>query len=204
MTAALHAASSSGADGPTLRSLLASDLLAATGRRGLRATCAALVFDPGFSTVAWFRLSQALHRAGWKRCAKLVWRINTACSACHLHLDAHVGPGLFLPHPTGVVVGAEVRLGQGVTLYQNVTIGRGHREAEYPEIANGVVVYPGAVVAGGLRIGAGATVGAGAVLAIDVPAGSVATGNPARVVRQADQAAHAGHPAGAAGSQEVA
>ena len=39
----------------------------------------------------------------------------------------------------------------------------------------------GAVVLGGLRIGAGALVGAGAVVTRDVAAGSIVSGNPARV-----------------------
>jgi acetyltransferase-like isoleucine patch superfamily enzyme len=41
-----------------------------------------------------------------------------------------------------------------------------------------------AIILKGVRIGRGAVIGAGAVVTSDVPAGAIAVGNPARVVRQ--------------------
>ncbi len=163
------------------RELIAADLAACTGRVGWRAALSAFVFEPGFATLCAHRCAQHLYRGGRPRLAKLLWRWNTARSACHLHLEAELGPGLLLPHPTGVVIGAGTRVGAGVTLYQGVTLGRRHGE-HYPVVGDGATVYPNAVVAGPLRIGRSAVIGAGAVVLEDVPDGAVAAGNPARLL----------------------
>jgi serine acetyltransferase len=93
----------------------------------------------------------------------------------------HVGPGLFLPHPFGIVVHARVRMGSGVTLYQGVTIGEDDVRPGVPILGDDVVVGANAAVLGPIRIGDGALIGAGAVVLTDVPAGAVAVGVPAVV-----------------------
>ena len=164
--------------------IVAADLMAATGRRGWRAAASAAVFEPGFGTVLLHRWAVALYRGGWQRCAKLLWRLNVAHSSCHLHLESDIGPGLKLPHPTGVVIGAGVRVGAGVTIYQNVTLGRARREERFPVIGDGVIVFPNAVIAGGISVGRQAVIGAGAVVMADVPEYAVVAGNPAQVIRR--------------------
>jgi serine O-acetyltransferase len=161
---------------------LAADLFAATGRGGWRAALAAAVFEPGFATMMLHRWAVGLQRRGLRRSAKLLWRANVAMSSCHLHLDSIIGPGLKLPHPAGVVIGAGARIGERVTIYQHVTVGRARREASFPVIGDDVVIFPNAVVVGGISVGARAVIGAGAVVIADVPEGAVVAGNPARVV----------------------
>ena len=121
----------------TTRRLIAADLMANTGRSGWRGGLSAAVFEPSFATVLMHRLAVGLMRAGYPRAAKLLWRRNVRRSACHIHLDAEIGPGLILPHPTGVVIGSGAQLGQGVTIYQGVTIGRSRHEERYPVIGDG-------------------------------------------------------------------
>jgi serine O-acetyltransferase len=164
------------------RQLIAADLRAATGRSGLRGMLAAALLEPGFATLLLHRWGVALQQRGLLRSAKILWRWNVWSSACHLHLDASIGPGLLLPHPTGVVIGRGVTVGSDVTLYQHVTLGRSRREDRYPSIGDGAVIYPGAVVAGAVVVGRRAVVGAGAIVLHDVPDDAVVAGNPARSV----------------------
>jgi serine acetyltransferase len=91
------------------------------------------------------------------------------------------GEGLFLPHPFGIVVHARARIGDRVTIYQNVTIGETNTTPGVPTIGDDVLIGAGAVVLGPVTIGDGAVVGANAVVLTDVPAGGLAVGNPARV-----------------------
>lgn len=177
------ASSSSAASAQAPVANVAADLLANTGRQGRLGAVAAYLFEPSFATVLKHRWAQALYRRGLERSAKLLWRWNVATTACHLHLDAQIGPGLVLPHPTGVVVGAGARIGAGVTLYQHTTVGRSRRAERYPVIGDGVVVYPGAVIVGPVTVGRGAVIGAGAVVLHDVPERAVVAGNPAQVLR---------------------
>ncbi len=51
------------------------------------------------------------------------------------------------------------------------------------EVEEDVFIGARAIILAGVTIGRGAAIGAGAVVAKDIPAGAVAVGNPARVVR---------------------
>ena len=105
-----------------------------------------------------------------------------------LPLGTRVGPGLALPHPQGIVVHEAAILGAGCTLRHNVTIGvrrTGESVPGVPVIGDGVDVGAGAQILGGVTIGADATIGAGAIVLCDVPSGSIAVGNPARVLAAA-------------------
>lgn len=178
------------------RALVESDLLRATERSGRRAFFSALLWDPGFLTCYLYRLACHHRRLGRNRRARFFWRLNVLQSGCHLHFDSSAGPGLFLPHATGIALGSGCRLGEDVTLYQGVTIGQGgnggqagNRAAgssaapeDYPTIGNGVVIYANTTVAGPVTIGDGAVLGANSFVSRSVPPGAVAAGCPARVL----------------------
>jgi serine O-acetyltransferase len=87
------------------------------------------------------------------------------------------GP-IYIPHPTGIVIGSGVVLGSRSKIYQHVTLGSS-RSGNYPKIGKEVTIFAGAVVAGGLVVGDGAIIGANAVVTRDVkPAGVVRSATP--------------------------
>lgn len=83
-----------------------------------------------------------------------------------------------LPHPDGVVVHPDARIGPNCLLFQQVTIGTGPKPG-LPQLGGHVDVGPGAKILGGVHIGDHAVIGANAVVLSDVPARSVAVGVPA-------------------------
>jgi serine O-acetyltransferase len=100
------------------------------------------------------------------------------------------GPGLAIVHGWGVVVNQGARIGRNVTLMQGVTIGRadaiapdGSRATGYPVIGNDVWIGPGAVIVGDVNIGDGCRILANSVVTTDLPAGSMAGGIPAKVIK---------------------
>lgn len=99
---------------------------------------------------------------------------------------AHVPSSTDFPHPIAVVIGEGVRLGENVTIYQNVTLGgarRGDWQAgNYPDVGADTVIFAGAVVVGKVRIGRGCIIGANAVVTKDVPDFATAVGVPAKVL----------------------
>ena len=93
-----------------------------------------------------------------------------------------IGRRLRICHHGGVHLGAW-SVGSDVTIRHAVTIGVPgvvDDKERSPIIGNGVELGPGAVVIGSVAIGDGAYVGPNAVVVSDVPAGTVATGIPAR------------------------
>ena len=98
-----------------------------------------------------------------------------------------VGKGLKIQHGTSIVIGSGVKIGDYLTVLQQVTIGNRDMEGEgrfqYPVIGNNVHIGAGANIIGDVRIGDGAKIGANALVVRDVPPKHVAVGIPARVVK---------------------
>ena len=103
---------------------------------------------------------------------------------CRISPGARIGVNLRLPHPDGVVIGEGCKIGENVTIYQQVTIGQ--NRGKYPVIGDGVIVYAGAKIVGDIHIGDNSIVGANAVVTKDIPANSIWGGNPARELQKRD------------------
>jgi serine O-acetyltransferase len=113
---------------------------------------------------------------------------------CYNSPTSTVGRGVYLPHPVGVVIGDTVAVGDGVTIYQHVTIGQaggrsGSDATAYPVIGDGATLFAGCVVIGGVTVGRNATIGANAVVRASVPDGAIAVGVPARLIQPAAEPA---------------
>jgi serine O-acetyltransferase len=141
-----------------------------------------------FSAVLLYRIESALFDRGFAYPAlgRLASRWNYLWNSCEINPQAKIGPGLHLPHPTGVVVGA-IRAGINLTILQNASIAAKDLSLlddfrNYPCLGNNVTVGANATVLGGIIIGDGVLIGANAVVLNDVPAGCRAVGNPARVL----------------------
>lgn len=91
-----------------------------------------------------------------------------------------------------ITIGDDVQIGPNVQLLTpthplDAALRRAKWEAAEPiTIGDNVWLGGGVVVLPGVSIGADTVVGAGAVVSRDLPAGVVAVGNPARVVRRAE------------------
>jgi serine O-acetyltransferase len=99
-----------------------------------------------------------------------------------IHPAAQIGSAVYLDHATGIVIGANVVIGDGVTILQNVSIGRSSElPARSPRIGSNVYIGAGATILGDISIGDFAKIGAGTLVTSDVPGGCTAVGNPARL-----------------------
>jgi len=116
--------------------------------------------------------------------------VGLASRICHVVTKSDVvpssgdlAPGVYFSDLGHVKLGLRWA-GAGTIIHDHVTIGRGRRGLDKPEIGERVWIGPGCVVYGAIRIGDGATLLPGTVLTKNAPAGAVLRGNPARLVRR--------------------
>ena len=108
------------------------------------------------------------------------WSVVTGAD---IPLGCRIEGGLLLPHPNGIVIHPDARIGPNCLLMQQVTLGTGGALAGAPVLVGRVDIGAGAKVLGGATLGAHSIVGANAVVLQDVPAGATAVGVPARIVQ---------------------
>lgn len=145
--------------------------------------------SPRFAPIVLIRLAQRLHATGWTRCAKTASLVNVILFGLEVPARLPIGPGLVITHTYGTVLGAS-RIGADVTIYQQVTLGATEADFKFdpatrPVVEDSVIIAAGAKVLGRVTLGAGCTIGANAVVLMDVPAGRVAVGVPAKLVEKA-------------------
>ena len=113
----------------------------------------------------------------WKKLIEITFGIE-------LPQTAQIGKGLFLPHPYGIVLHPDVKIGEYCTISHEVTIGlagRGKKQG-VPHIGDRVYIAPGAKIFGKIKIGNDVAIGANAVVTKDLPDNAVAVGIPAKVI----------------------
>ena len=141
-------------------------------------------WDPGPKLLRAIRRYQHWRTGGWLgRLWSKYWVMNhwfwsLVCQS-ELHLNSEIGGGMILPHPTGIVVHPEARIGVNCLLFQQVTL------AGKVTLGGHVDVGAGAKLIGPLTVGDHAVIGANAVVTRDVPAGATVAGVPARVISDA-------------------
>src|SRR4051812_16668048 len=118
---------------------------------------------------------------------------------CDYGFTVHLGDRVFINFGAVLIDTREIRIGDDVLIGPNVQLltadhpldaatRRAGWESGRPiAIGEGAWLGGGAIVLPGVTIGPGAVVGAGAVVTRAVPRGAVVAGNPARIIRPADE-----------------
>jgi serine O-acetyltransferase len=145
-----------------------------------------LLCYPGVHALALHRFAHRLWNAGWTTAARFLSHVSRFLTGIEIHPAARIGPGLFIDHGMGVVIGETAEVGENVTLLQGVTLGGTSlkREKRHPTLGNNVVVGAGAKIIGALTIGDGSRIGAGSVVVREVPPNCVVVGVPGRVTHR--------------------
>jgi len=141
---------------------------------------------PGLHAICLHRVSHWLwtHHLRWV--GRLLSHAARWLTGIEIHPGAVIGPGFFIDHGMGVVIGETAEVAPNVTLYHGVTLGgtSWNKGKRHPTLLEGVVVGAGAKVLGPITIGARTRIGANAVVVKDVPPDSVVVGIPGRVTHR--------------------
>lgn len=101
--------------------------------------------------------------------------------------------GGYISSDAAIVCSERIRIGQGACIAEGVVIRDsddheilqpGYTKTAPIDIGNHVWIGHRATILKGVTIGDGAIIGAGSVVTRDVPAGCIAAGNPARIIKE--------------------
>lgn len=99
------------------------------------------------------------------------------------NFGAYFAGSPYLPHGlNGIVISNQAKIGKGVTILQQVTIGVKHMGGKAPVVGDDVFIGAGAKILGEISIGNNVKIGANAVVLEDVPEGCTVVGVPVRIV----------------------
>jgi serine O-acetyltransferase len=180
---------------PEIRRRVASDVEAAyEGDPALKSRDEAIFAYPGMFAVTNQRIAHELHVLGVPLIPRIITEHAHTLTGIDIHPGARIGERFFIDHGTGVVIGETCIIGDGVTLYQGVTLGAKSFPLDadgnpikgvdrHPIVENDVVVYAGATILGRITIGKGSSIGGNVWLTSSVPPGSRVTQAEARELR---------------------
>ncbi len=138
-------------------------------------------WDPGRKLLLTIRRYQLLHgKKGFVSDLFRKWivvrhRFWSAVAGADIPLNCQIGGGLLIPHPNGIVIHPEARIGINCLIFQQVTIGT-RDEPGLPRIGDHVDIGAGAKILGPIEIWERARIGANAVIVKNVERGAVALG----------------------------
>ncbi len=135
---------------------------------------------PGFYAIAVFRVAHLLFELGLPLLPRLLTEFAHEKTGVDIHPGATIGRRFCIDHGTGIVVGETTLIGEGVKLYQGVTLGaltveKGLADKKrHPTIEDEVVIYAGATILGGNTVvGRNSIVAGNAWLTQSVPPNSI-------------------------------
>lgn len=161
-----------------------------------RSVAEVLLCYPGLHAIWGHRLSHWLWKRGAKLLARWVSHLVRGLTGIEIHPGAQIGPGFFIDHGMGIVIGETAEIGANVSLYHGVTLGGTSIEKvkRHPTLGNGVVVGAGAKILGPITVGSNSRIGANAVVVKPVPPDSVVVGVPGRIIKRHNSLVAAGKP----------
>jgi serine O-acetyltransferase len=167
---------------PQIRALLVRDVQAAyDGDPAATNLDEVILAYPGVLAVSVYRIAHVLYELGVPMMARIMTEWAHSRTGCDIHPGATIGAGFFIDHGTGVVIGETSHIGEGVKLYQGVTLGAlslpkdatGHvirGRKRHPTVENGSTLYANATVLGGQTVvGADSVVGGSVFLTRSIP-----------------------------------
>ncbi len=146
---------------PDIRAILEQDVQAAfEGDPAAKSYHEIIFCYPGLEAVTIYRIAHELLLLGVPLVPRMMTEYAHSKTGIDIHPGARIGPGFFIDHGTGVVIGETCDIGRNVKLYQGVTLGalsfprdasgniiRGMKR--HPTLEDEVVVYANATILGG-------------------------------------------------------
>jgi serine O-acetyltransferase len=135
---------------------------------------------PGFYAIAIHRIAHILYINGVEILPRILSEYAHSKTGIDIHPGAQIGESFFIDHGTGIVIGETTVIGAHVKIYQGVTLGaltveKGTVQGQrHPTIQDNVIIYSGSTILGGrTSIGHDSVIGGNVWLTESVPPFSV-------------------------------
>lgn len=147
---------------------------------------------PGVKALRLHRIANFFWRHKFNFIAKSISFYARKKTGIEIHPGATMGKGIVIDHGMGVVIGETAVVGDGCTIYQNVTLGGTGKDTgkRHPTIGKNVMIGSGAKVLGPFSVGDHSKIAANSVVLSEVPPNSTCVGAPARIVKINDKRVH--------------
>ena len=167
---------------PRVQELLAKDVEAQlAGDPAANSNSEVILAYPGLYTIFVYRYAHVLYELQVPLLPRIMSEYAHGKTGIDINPGATIGEYFFIDHGTGVVIGETAIIGNGVKIYQGVTIGAlSTRKGQalsgikrHPTIEDNVIIYANATILGGNTVvGEGATVAGNTFVTESVPAGA--------------------------------
>ncbi|WP_022824014.1 serine O-acetyltransferase [Hymenobacter norwichensis] len=165
---------------PSLREMLLYDAAAILAADpAAQGTEEVIATYPGFYATAMHRLAHALHQLQVPLVPRLISEYAHQLTGIDIHPGARIGTSFCIDHGTGIVVGETTVIGANVKIFQGVTLGALSVNKDlqgikrHPTIEDHVVLYAGATILGGNTVvGSHSIIGGNVWLTESVPSHS--------------------------------
>jgi len=138
---------------------------------------------PGLLATLIFRIAHELYLLNVPTIPRIMTEYAHSQTGIDIHPGATIGPGFFIDHGTGVVIGETTVIGKNVRIYQGVTLGamslprdagdKMRNKKRHPTIEDNVIVYSNTTILGGkTTIGKGSIIGGNIWLTESVATGT--------------------------------
>jgi serine O-acetyltransferase len=166
---------------PVLRAALQLDVAALlAGDPAVRSREEVILAYPGLRAVLVHRVAHIFWTKGVRLLARMMSEVVHGATGIDIHPGATIGPHFYIDHGTGVVIGETTVIGAHVKVYQGVSLGalsvqkRLQDKKRHPTIEDHVTIYAGATILGGETVvGRHSVVGGNVWLVKSVPPHSV-------------------------------
>jgi serine O-acetyltransferase len=138
---------------------------------------------PAIKAIANYRIAHQLSELNVPLIPRFITEMAHGETGIDIHPQAQIGESFTIDHGTGVVIGSTSIIGNGVKLYQGVTLGAKSFQLDkegnpvkgiprHPIVEDNVVIYAGATILGRVTIGKNSIIGGNVWITNNVPPNS--------------------------------
>ena len=143
------------------------------------------LFTPGYTFTWFFRKASGCRTIFGKMLFYPPFHITKFLSGIQIPIGTDIGKGLKIGHFGTIVVNPGAKIGHNFNIAQGCLVGNAQgKKAGVPTIGNNVVMAANSIVIGGVTIGDNCLIAPGAFVNFDMPANSIAIGNPAKLIQK--------------------